>query len=215
MRAIKRAGVPKASHRLADCRGTSVFATLKKEPGPSCRSGLAWSVSSQQRWPAYRLFSGMQHVLKSIVWRAPGTVSWSGTGSPTQFGSDCLRGRYRGAEKRLHAMALESPNNPISSYRRAGLRGGSAHPPAINNNFLEADFWPRLYVVQFSVKPVKRVLDFLGRETASAGCFVAELRFWPHPYCFVTRTPFVLVVSVNPAVWLVNDPLIEPAVRAV
>lgn len=34
-------------------------------------------------------------------------------------------------------------------------------------------------------------------------------------YCFVTTMLFALVVSVNPAVWLVNDPLREPAVRAV
>ena len=37
----------------------------------------------------------------------------------------------------------------------------------------------------------------------------------PTAQFFVTRTPVALVVSVNPAVWLVNDPLIEPAVRAV
>jgi hypothetical protein len=34
-------------------------------------------------------------------------------------------------------------------------------------------------------------------------------------YCFVTWMLFALVVSVNPAVWLVNDPLSEPNVRAV
>ena len=34
-------------------------------------------------------------------------------------------------------------------------------------------------------------------------------------YCFVTWMLFALVVTVNPAVTLVNDPVIEPAVRAV
>jgi hypothetical protein len=34
-------------------------------------------------------------------------------------------------------------------------------------------------------------------------------------YCFLTTMLFALVVSVNPAVWLVNDPLLEPNVRAV
>jgi hypothetical protein len=37
----------------------------------------------------------------------------------------------------------------------------------------------------------------------------------PTLHCFVTLMLLALVVSVNPAVWLVNDPLIEPAVRAV
>jgi hypothetical protein len=49
-------------------------------------------------------------------------------------------------------------------------------------------------------------LDFLERETASAGCFVAELRCGPTAYCFVTWMLFALVVSVNPVVCLVNDP---------
>jgi hypothetical protein len=62
---------------------------------------------------------------------------------------------------------------------------------------------------------VKRALDFLERETASARCFVTELRCGPTLYCFVTLMLLALVVSVNPAVWLVNDPLIEPAVTAV
>jgi hypothetical protein len=37
----------------------------------------------------------------------------------------------------------------------------------------------------------------------------------PIGYCLVTWMLLALVVTVNPAVWLVNDPLIEPAVRAV
>ena len=37
----------------------------------------------------------------------------------------------------------------------------------------------------------------------------------PTGHCLVTWMLLALVVTVNPAVWLVNDPLIEPAVRAV
>jgi hypothetical protein len=37
----------------------------------------------------------------------------------------------------------------------------------------------------------------------------------PSAYFFVTLMLFAVVVSVKPVVTLVNDPLIEPAVRAV
>src|SRR5579864_2547511 len=42
-----------------------------------------------------------------------------------------------------------------------------------------------------------------------------DLGCGPAPYCFVTLMLLALLVSVYPAVTLVNDPLIEPAVRAV
>ena len=45
--------------------------------------------------------------------------------------------------------------------------------------------------------------------------FAAELCCGPSGYCLVTWMLLALQATVNPAVWLVNDPLIEPAVRAV
>lgn len=52
--------------------------------------------------------------------------------------------------------------------------------------------------------------------------YIRQLGVWrqnsvavPTGYCLVTWMLFALIVSVKPAVWLVNDPLSEPAVKAV
>jgi hypothetical protein len=64
------------------------------------------------------------------------------------------------------------------------------------------------------VYPVKRVLHFLEHQQRQ--CDISQSSVAASTaYCFVTWMLFALVVSVNPAVWLVNDPLIELAVRAV
>jgi hypothetical protein len=53
------------------------------------------------------------------------------------------------------------------------------------------------------------------RQLQKAAAPSRARRRGPTAYCFVTRMFFAFVVSVNPAVWLVNDPLREPNVRAV
>jgi len=58
-----------------------------------------------------------------------------------------------------------------------------------------------------------------GRFRGNAGRFRPALAGWKlvssSAHCLVTWMLFAPVVSVNPAVWLVNDPLSEPNVRAV
>jgi len=49
--------------------------------------------------------------------------------------------------------------------------------------------------------------NIAASQQSSVGALTAQF--------FVTMLPFLLVVSVKLAVWLVNDPLREPAVKAV
>jgi hypothetical protein len=62
---------------------------------------------------------------------------------------------------------------------------------------------------------VRRVLDFLSAKRRQLDVSQQNSVAAPTAYCFVTWMLFALVVSVNPAVCLVNDPLSEPNVRAV
>lgn len=64
-------------------------------------------------------------------------------------------------------------------------------------------------------RPCRASLRAAGRRIRGLTSERASVAARTPSYCFVTRTPVALVVSVNPAVWLVNDPLIEAAVRAV
>ena len=63
--------------------------------------------------------------------------------------------------------------------------------------------------------PVKRVLGFLRAKPRQLEVSQQNPVAAPSAYFFVTWMLFAVVVSVKPVVTLVNDPLIEPAVRAV
>jgi hypothetical protein len=61
----------------------------------------------------------------------------------------------------------------------------------------------------------KRLLDLLSAKQRQLDVSWQNSVTACTAYCFLTTMLFALVVSVNPAVWLVNDPLLEPNARAV
>src|SRR6267378_6149128 len=79
---------------------------------------------------------------------------------------------------------------------------------------------PRLDLLIFSTRRRRVPVRLPCRSRFEDRSHVKRLPVFPSSvaartaYCFVTTMLFALVVSVNPAVWVVNDPLSEPNVRA-
>jgi hypothetical protein len=61
----------------------------------------------------------------------------------------------------------------------------------------------------------KRLLDLLSAKQRQLDVSWQNSVTASTAYCFLAMMRFAQVVSVNPAVWLVNDPLMEPNARAV
>jgi hypothetical protein len=106
---------------LSTVVGTSVFATLQKQPGPELQIGvglasvLAAVLASLQTFLGYAA-RAEKHRLAGAKYGALGRELEVLRSSDRIVSEDAIAE----LRKRLDAMALESPNNPISIYRRAG-----------------------------------------------------------------------------------------------
>jgi hypothetical protein len=106
---------------LSTIVGTSVFATLAKGPGPKLQiavglaSVLAAVLASLQTFLGYSA-RAEKHRVAGAKYGAVGRELEVLRSSDRSVSEDAIAE----LRKRLDALALESPNNPISTYRRAG-----------------------------------------------------------------------------------------------